>query len=585
MNSVPPAAPVTASLDDPRYYLTNFRFVLDWVVARYADLLSDEEHATLARLQALPAASLALLTRMVMRKGQRFRLQRLRYAEIGEPRAALAPLIDAGLVDDAPRLDLAALFELATLAELRQWLADERHAAGLPAGASKARLLEALRPRLTEARAFPDWGAPEGEGVIELVCMALCERLRLMFFGNLRQDFSEFVLAELGHQRFERVAFHDDSRAFQTRQEVDTYLVLETLRARLGDGESPAVLWSEVPGGASDTAPNAWLEARRGRLIFRLAREAERQGDVTLAAELYPHSGHPEARVRALRLAERRVDGEPGSETPLAATLSAVREAVREARSAPRDAAEAQALARLDARLGRRLGRPVASARAPSPKRFTLTLPAAQRRVERAARDHLATEAAPVHYVENTLITGLFGLLCWPAIFAPLPGAFFHPFHSGPADLYRQDFVVRRRSLFDACFAELDDGRYKDTLRARLIEKQGLASPFVHWGILDEALLEQALACIPATHLRAFFERLLEDPRANRAGLPDLVQFWPEEDKGARYRMIEVKGPGDRLQDNQRRWFAFFAEQGIPAAVCEVRWEDDTQAGGDASAP
>ena len=29
---------------------------------------------------------------------------------------------------------------------------------------------------------------------------------------------------------------------------------------------------------------------------------------------------------------------------------------------------------------------------------------------------------APVHYVENTLINGLFGLLCWPAIFAPLPG-------------------------------------------------------------------------------------------------------------------------------------------------------------------
>ena len=26
----------------------------------------------------------------------------------------------------------------------------------------------------------------------------LCERLRLMFFGNLRQDWSEFVLADLG---------------------------------------------------------------------------------------------------------------------------------------------------------------------------------------------------------------------------------------------------------------------------------------------------------------------------------------------------------------------------------------------------
>ena len=32
--------------------------------------------------------------------------------------------------------------------------------------------------------------------------MALCDRLRLMFFGNLRQDWAEFVLTELGLQRF-----------------------------------------------------------------------------------------------------------------------------------------------------------------------------------------------------------------------------------------------------------------------------------------------------------------------------------------------------------------------------------------------
>lgn len=36
--------------------------------------------------------------------------------------------------------------------------------------------------------------------------------------------------------------------------------------------------------------------------------------------------------------------------------------------------------------------------------------------------------------------------------------------------------------------------------------------------------------------------------------------------------MIEVKGPGDRLQDNQKRWLAFFAEQDIPVCVCYVSW-------------
>ena len=70
---------------------------------------------------------------------------------------------------------------------------------------------------------------------------------------------------------------------------------------------------------------------------------------------------------------------------------------------------------------------------------------------------------------------------------------------------------------------------------------------------------------------RAQFERLLLDIRANRAGMPDLIQFWPEEKT---YRMIEVKGPGDRLQDNQLRWLEFCGEHQMPVTVCYVRWAE-----------
>jgi hypothetical protein len=74
---------------------------------------------------------------------------------------------------------------------------------------------------------------------------------------------------------------------------------------------------------------------------------------------------------------------------------------------------------------------------------------------------------------------------------------------------------------------------------------------------------------MPPAHLRKFFERILHDLGANRTGFPDLIQFWPDE---ARYRMIEVKGPGDRLQDNQRRWLAYCASHEIPVTVCYVQW-------------
>ncbi|MBB3139555.1 VRR-NUC domain-containing protein [Halomonas organivorans] len=558
MNSVTSAAALTASLDDPFYYLANFQCVLDWVAARHGDLLSEPERAFLADFPTLPRGARALLVRMVMRKGEHFRVSRLAYDEIGDAAAALGPLLEAGWVDDAPALPLDELFRQLRLAELRHALAGEIAAAGLPGSVAKGALHAAMAERGLEPRRLEDWWPAAPDRVVRLTLMALCDRLRLMFFGNLRQDWAEFVLAELGLQRFESVPFGADSRAFQRRDEVDAYLALHRLRERLDDGECPVALAAEVP----PVPDNAWLAARRARLLLKLGREAERRGQAEAALEGYAAAGLGEARVRRLRLLERR------GEFALAHRLIEAAESVNEA--------ERQALARLHPRLCRKLGLPSPPRETePVPERLDLTLPSSPGGVECAVAEHLATPEAPVHYVENALITGLFGLLCWQAIFAPLPGAFFHPFHSGPADLGREDFVARRRALFDACLAELDDGRYRATIRDRFRDKWGLASPFVHWGAIDEALLERALVAIPPAHLRACFERLLDDPRTNRAGLPDLIQFLPGSDtESPGYRLIEVKGPGDRLQDNQRRWLAFFHAHDIPVAVSHVRWEE-----------
>ncbi|EPC02004.1 hypothetical protein L861_20340 [Litchfieldella anticariensis FP35 = DSM 16096] len=557
MNSASHELPITASLDDPFYYLANFRFVLAWVADRYDDLLGERERAFIEVFATLPLPAQALLVRMVMRKGTRFRTGKLCYAEIGDTEAALAPLIEVGWVDADPVLDLESLFTLLTKAEIVEALQHEIISAGLPVSSGKTALRDSLEARRLTPRPLSDWWPQAPDRVVELTWMETCDRLRLMFFGNLRQDWAEFVLAELGLQRFETVEFTRESRAFQAREEVDAYLDLHRLRERLEEGELPRTLWHEVP----EAPDNSWLEARRAKLLFQLAREAERHDDLAMALAIYPSCGHPEARARHLRLLERCGEFE-----------AAYRLAER-AQVAPRSEAESQALERLVPRLCRRLALPLPSKVTPaSPERLDLCLAKPViGGVEAAVCEHLSSEHAPVHYVENTLIGGLFGLLCWRAIFAPLPGAFFHPFHTGPADLVREDFVARRHELFDACMAELDDGRYRETIRTTWHAKHGLSSPFVYWEVLSETLLEQALACLPAVHLKACFLRLLRDIGANRAGLPDLIQLWPDE---RRYRLIEVKGPGDRLQDNQRRWLAFFQEHAMPVAVCHVTWRD-----------
>lgn len=559
------------ALEDPFYYLANFQHVLDWIEARYSDLLSPYEAAFIEAFPTLPKTSRALLVRMVMRKGTFFRASKLAYSEIGSAREAVKPLVEQGWVDARPEISLEQLFGLLTKPEItttfRPFL--ERP------GARKDELLQALLPAFSEPRDFARWCALE-DAVYSLDIMAMCDRFRLMFFGNLHQDWSEFVLADLGLYRFETVEFSAASRAFQKRDEVDEYLHLYHCRERfelyatrrVQEPEEFAAILAAMPPNAGG---NAWLEARRAKLLYQVAYHCERHGELTQALVLYADCSHPDARIRRIRVLER------------CGQLQSALELARTADQAPQSEAEKQHLLRIMPRLQRKLG----LAKNPRPEtapvvRIDLQLPVPDVpcSVENAVRAHLSEAEGPVWYVENTLINSLFGLLCWEAIFAPVPGAFFHRFHSGPADLLRPDFGARRQALLDGCLARLDSGEYKDSIRRTYQAKHGLQSPFVFWEGLGETLLEQALACFPPAHLKAWFRRLLEDIKANRAGLPDLIQFWPQE---ARYRMIEVKGPGDRLQDNQLRWLEFCARHGMPVEVCYVQWmADGREAGVDA---
>ncbi|MBE0486080.1 VRR-NUC domain-containing protein [Marinobacter sp.] len=557
--------PQTANLQDPLYYLSNMDTIVSWVADHHADLLSEWEQARLEAFTNLATGPRALLSRMVMRTGELFRADKLRYPELPVPEAeALKLLVQEGWLDNSPELSLDDLFRLFTLAELRPVFGGWLHQQGHPKTLGKAQMREFLAEAFSEPRPLRHWLAEavgeQAPEVVQLQDMALFDRTRLMFFGNLRQSWTDFVLVELGVQQFEPVPFTPESRAFQHRSEVDCYLQMHQCRERLDDGEPPAEVWSDVPG----PVDNPWLTSRRDRLLLELGRQAERQGEQELALQVWAASGHREARLKQLRLLERMKRFDEAWSIACQWQTSELSDA------------EAQGLSRLLKRLAAKVG-----ADTPEPgdnpplQEFTLTLPKPEAgSVERAALMHLGTDAAPVFYVENTLINALFGLLCWPVIFKPLPGAFFHPFHVGPADLTRADFVARRKRAFEQRFSLLATGDYPREILDSFRNKQGIANPFVFWPVLDEELLELALHCIPPRHLEALFRRLLNNIKEHRSGFPDLIRLVPDaEQPEQRYEMIEVKGPGDRLQDHQVRWLQFFAREGIPASVCYVRWQ------------
>jgi hypothetical protein len=544
------------TLENRFYYLDNFHTVVNWIGGRYDNLLDDRERDFIARFAGLPQSSRALLVRMVMRKGELFRSGKLRYEEIGDTREAAAPLTDAGWVDGNPLLTLEQLFDLLTKAEI-----ENLFRAHLPKSATrKSEQLDALRDAFPGARSFSDWQTHAEECVYQLRIGELCDRLRLMFFGNLHQDWTEFVLSDLGIYRYEKVEFSTSSQAFRHRKDVDDYLHLFRCRERFEAGEAAEDVLADVPAHPLD---NSWLEQRRAKFLFHIAQEFERQQDWDNALRLYTGIRHPGARVRTIRVME--LCGRHESALALA----------QEAAARPESEAESQQLGRMLPRLLRKLGHPKPPVQKPRQVlHFDLNLPQPQDAycVEELVREHIAAPDAPAWYVENTLINSLFGLLCWNAVFTAVPGAFFHPFHTGPADLHSEDFRLRRAEAFDDCLSALDSPRYKDVILRKYRDKSGIQSPFVYWDILDEELLSLALDCIPAAHLKLCFERILLDIRSNRSGFPDLIQFWPAE---KRYRMVEVKAPGDRLQDNQVRWLDFFIEHEMPVAVCYVRWTED----------
>ncbi|QHC96056.1 nuclease [Pseudomonas sp. R84] len=544
-------------LDDPFYYLNNFRQVLDWLEFRYADVMSETEHAFIRDFNALPRPSQGLLVRMVMRKGVHFRAGKLNYVEIGDIVEAAQPLLEQGWIDEHAPLALAELFDVLLKAEILQAFAAFIEQ---PKG-RKDDWLPVLAEQFADTRSLRDWAPLLDDRLFSLTIMDLCDRLRLMFFGNLYQDWSEFVLADLGIFTYEKVEFCADSRGLRSREDVDACVFLHNCQLRFEAGEPLQTIAEQVNALHFD---NPWLQRRRGKVLFQIGQYCERITEFALALSIYRDCAYPGARLRMIRVLER------SGEYPLALELATLAE------QAPESAAEQQGLQRILPRVRRKLGGPPLKRAAARPvERLDLQLPRSDPglSVEFYVQAHLHDDEGPVHYVENSLINSLFGLLCWPAIFAPLPGAFFHPFQRGPVDLLNEDFQQRRAELFEACLSELDDGRYAATIRQRFVEKWGIQSPFVFWGAMNEQLLEQALACLPAEHLKHWFNRLLLDIKANRAGMPDLIQFWPQHKT---YRMIEVKGPGDRLQDNQLRWLEFCHQHQMPVAVCYVQWAEQS---------
>ncbi|EGR0071577.1 VRR-NUC domain-containing protein [Vibrio vulnificus] len=531
----------------PDYYLENFfkltRHALQW----YQDLLTTDEQQWLLAFTALDKRAQCLLVRLYSRKGCWFRSDKLHYAEI--------PKIDHAL-DILSQGEFVELSPVISHQELALYLLTKPELLSLYPHLTKTQKKEALVSCLSDD-AFTQFDELAFT-VIKLNSAHMIDLLLTLFFANTHQDLSQFVLDDLGLHQFEAYQLSKERRFFDSREQIDRLIDLSELSNRYWlcdrkQKENLEQLQAVLPGPVA----HPYVDRKREHLLNDIARDFERLGEFTTALTLFEQTTLAPSRERRARIYDKLEHNQPFSDI------------VTEMLTQPIDVSEFEVAQKLEQRLKRKLGEKLPRVSKPQCSEYRISLDLSQQRVEIAALAHFERLGWHVFYSENALLNGLLGLIFWPAFFAPVEGAFINAYQHRPLDLYHDDFTHKRAAEIDQAFTQFLTGDNEFILQ-RFREKQGIANPLVQWSALSESLLLHALESIPRESLVALFKIQLSDLKLYRNGMPDLIAF-----KDGEYQWIEVKGPGDKLQDNQCRWIHHFKQLAIPFAVCYVEHQAD----------
>ncbi|MBY7973730.1 VRR-NUC domain-containing protein [Vibrio fluvialis] len=524
------------------YYLTNFRKLTSHALEWYGDLLTDEERRWLADFDRLSHGGQCLLVRLLSRRGNWFRSDKAEYKEIGDQQQALSELAALGFITLNPDADISTLAEkLLTKAEILALFPT------LPKQSRKEALLTQLSQQIIAKKIELPFS------VIYLNQGEMIELLLVLFFANTHQDFSQFVLDDLGLNNFERYQLSRERRFFQHREQVEVLRKLTHIQSLydLCPKPTPTELdeWQRL---LPEPCEHPYIERKRQHLMNQLARDYERHQAFAPALMLYRQTQVLPTRERQARILDKQQQ------------IDAMRDIVTEMLDAPLNHSELEVAQKLNQRVLRLQGQKVPRTIKPAHKTLHLELDLSQQRVELAVKSHFEQLGYQVYYLENQFLNTLFGLTFWDAIFAPVEGAFINRYQHRPLDLYHDDFVLKRQSYIESAIAEIMNDGVKP-LWLRWQNKFSIANPFVFWTDCDESLFELTEQSFPRALLIDLFKVQLSDLKLYRNGMPDLILF-----KDGEFEWVEVKGPGDKLQDNQWRWIDQFSRLNVPFSVCYV---------------
>ncbi|NXW12661.1 FAN1 nuclease, partial [Circaetus pectoralis] len=177
-----------------------------------------------------------------------------------------------------------------------------------------------------------------------------------------------------------------------------------------------------------------------------------------------------------------------------------------------------------------------------------------------------------IHGEGSTFIT-LYGILMWDIIFMDdIPDVFRNSHQTSPLDLYTDSFYDNRRDVIEARLQQLHTAS-SETLANLIADiwttQEGKAAALVNWGrFISLQQVQSLVSCLGGVFLSGVFRRLSKDLRHCRGGLPDLVVWRTHTNH---FKLVEVKGPNDRLSHKQIIWLSELKKLGATVEVCHVQ--------------
>ena len=528
------------------YYLQPLEQVIAWVRRHHGALIDARLTGFLRSFERLPRTARRLLVRLLLRRGPDFRVDLLDYPEVGDASRAALALMLSGLARPVP--DLGRRLALLRIPELRGLLEAE----GRAATGRREALLDccAALPPDRLGIALPQVIEPTvGDGI---------DLLRLLYFGSLRQDLTEFILADLGTLRWQPVPLQP-RLPWRSSEELRTSLEIRRASALVrqlmeADPEAGDALPDRLQRMLDPVPRDRGGRRGRERALLRLAELQARRGSSRRQLALLRRVDTPAAREAICRLLARR------------GRVRVAERLLERLRRDSLDAAERHFAERFDPRRGR--CRPQRRGRI-RVDRWRLTRMPGLGVEQQVVLAHGRGGGLALH-LENRLPAMLFALGFWDILFRPLPGAFVQPFQAGPLDLFEPGFRARRAAAIDERLEAIGSGRYGIESFLDVIRRHaGTVNPFLRWWPAEIRATRLVLRSLSCPARRTICDRVAEAPALARSGFPDLTLVG-----GAPgcCEFVEVKGPGDQLRGEQRDWLDFLQRAELPARLLEVRW-------------